>query len=146
MSIKPGRPTAKLLVLPALFAVLLCGCSTTKFTPYHGTATFQGKGGASRLVDGVEFWEDGDSDRKYTVVGEIEVSRKGGEWSARMGRLLSNSDDQDSAIAKLARKQGGDAVIVVSTDHKSSDDNSGKTSHQQKSARFVVIKYLDQPR
>ena len=68
----------KMLKLFSVFtaAVLLCGCSSTKFTEYHGSEVLQGAGGEERTVDGIDFWEKGDPDRKYIILGVIEESRK----------------------------------------------------------------------
>ena len=66
----------KIRMLTALFAaaLLLCGCSSLKFTAYQVSGVFQGKGGIEREVDGVDFWEDGEPGRKYKILGLIEES------------------------------------------------------------------------
>ncbi len=63
----------KIQVLSGLFAamVLLCGCSTPKFTEYHGTEVIQGKGGAVRATDDIDIWENGDPARKYSILGLV---------------------------------------------------------------------------
>jgi hypothetical protein len=40
-------------------AVLLCGCSSTKFAEYPGSEVLQGAGGEERSVNGIVFWENG---------------------------------------------------------------------------------------
>ena len=113
-----------------LFATfLLGGCSTsTKFTQYQGAEVFQGKGGgAVSNVDDIDFWEDGDADRKYKILGLIEHNRGQRNSFGRYFRSFSSSGDAESAIAKAARKNGGDAVIVLSGDDaQSSEDDLGR--------------------
>jgi len=134
----------KFQMLSTLFVatVLLCGCSTTKFTEYHGSEVFQGTGGSVRVVDGIDFWENGDSNRKYRVLGAIDESPSHRLPIGRISRLFSGSEDRDSAIAKAARKRGGDAVILVSTDQEPSDTGQSGDEKQQRITKFVVVKYV----
>ena len=83
--------------------LLICGCSTTKFTEYHGSEVFQGKGGgAVSNVDGIDIWEDGDADRKYKILGLIEQSRGERLPFGRFFRIFSSPGDRDSTIANAA--------------------------------------------
>lgn len=121
------------LVIP----VLLCGCSSTKFTDYHGADVFKGKGGAVRDVDGTDFWYDGEPDRTYKIIGFIEESPG----------VFSGSGDP--SIASLAHKRGGDGVIIVGggvpeQDSEDDDDRRFGRKSRQKS-KYVVIKYVDSP-
>src|ERR1700722_3194517 len=103
--------------------VLLCGCSSTKFTEYRMAEVIQGAGGLAQGIDGIEFWEKGDPDRKYKILGVINEIRRHRVPLGRLTRIFSNfgsGDDSDSAIAKVARKHGGDAVIFVSKDQEQS--------------------------
>jgi hypothetical protein len=111
--LKIAPATMKIPILSTLFVatVFLCGCSSTKFTEYHGSEVFQGTGGSVRVVDGIDFWENGDSNRKYKILGVIDESHKHGYLPGRFNRLFSDSGDRESAIAKVAHKQGGDAVV-----------------------------------
>jgi hypothetical protein len=127
-------------------AALLCGCSTTKFTEYHGTEVFQGKGGEPRDVDGMEFWDDGEPARKFKILGVITHSRGERLPLGRLSRIFSSpssEDDREAKIAKAARKQDGDAVIILSGDEGSSDegDDGGGSRHGHR--RYVVVKYLE---
>jgi hypothetical protein len=127
--------------LVALF--ILCGCSSTKFTEYHGSDVFPGKGGgAVSSVDGIDFWEDGDADRKYKILGLIEHSRGQRLPFGRFFRSFSSSGDQESAIAKAARKQGGDAVIVLNGDDEQSGGDEFGGGHHRQHKKFVVVKYV----
>jgi hypothetical protein len=135
----------KIKLLSALLftMVLLCGCSSVKFTEYHGSTVFQGKGGALRSVDDVEIWEDGEPDRKYKILGFVEESRGHRVPLGRISRLFSNSSDSDSAIVKAAHKHGGDAVIIVGgSQEPASDEGYGRGSHQR-TKKVVIIKYVE---
>lgn len=85
-------------LLTALFSGLVTSCSSTKFMEYRGPNIVQGKGGTLRVVDGVDFWENGDPDRKYKILGVIDDSRGDGLIS-RIGK--------DSDIANKAKEYGG---------------------------------------
>jgi hypothetical protein len=127
----------KSIALLFFTAVLLCGCSSTKFTEFKGTGVFQGTGGELRTVDDIDFWENGEPDRKYKILGTLDAGH-----GHRGGHLLGAfHQDRDTAIAKGVRKHGGDAVIFVAKDQPPSDEDdfSGK-KHQQ--FTLVVIKYL----
>jgi hypothetical protein len=128
-------------LLVALF--VLCGCSSTKFTEYHGSEVFQGKGGgAVSNTGGIDFWEDGDADRKYKILGLIEHSRGQRLPFGRFFRSFSSPGDQESAIAKAAREQGGDAVIVLSGDDEQSGDDEFGGGHHRQHKKYVVVKYV----
>ena len=66
------------LVFTALVLGLITSCSSTTFTEYRGASIVQGKGGTLRVVDGVDFWENGDPNRKYKILGVIDDSRGDG--------------------------------------------------------------------
>jgi hypothetical protein len=138
----------KIQMLSTLFlaTVFLCGCSSTKFTEYHGPEVFQGAGGSVRVVDGIDFWENGDSNRKYKILGVIEESHKRGYLPGRFNRLFSDSGDREKAIAKAAHKQGGDAVIFVSRDQEQSNMDHSGNGHHRRSTELVVVKYVDEPK
>ncbi|HXD01657.1 MAG TPA: hypothetical protein VN048_20135 [Verrucomicrobiae bacterium] len=123
---------------------LLGGCSTsTKFTEYQGTDVFQGKGGgAVSDVDGIDFWEDGDADRKYKILGLIEHSRGKRPPFGRFFRSFSSSGDSESAIAKAARKNGGDAVIVLGGDDEQSGGDDFGERHHRSHKKYLVVKYV----
>jgi len=138
----------KIQILSTLFVatVFLCGCSSTKFTEYHGSEVFQGTGGEVRVVDGIDFWENGDSNRKYKILGVIEESHKRGYLPGHFNRLFSDSGDREKAIAKAAHKQGGDAVVFVSRDQGQSNMDQSGNGHHQRSTELVVVKYVDEPK
>ncbi len=101
-----------------------------------------------RVVDGIDFWENGDSSRKYKILGVIDESHKRGSLPlpGHFNRLFSDSGDRESAIAKAAHKQGGDAVIFVARDQEPSSVDQYGSGHHRRSTELVVIKYVDEPK
>lgn len=127
------------LKIPYMFAtvisiMLVTSCVSTKFTEYRGSEVIEGKGGTIRVVDGIDFWENGEPDRKYRIIGVIDDSRGDGLISA-----LS----QDGAIAKLTRKRGGNAVILTDNTRELQgvDLDSGDTRYKRMT-KFMVVKYV----
>jgi len=128
-------------------AFLVCGCSTAKYEEFHSSDVVQGKGGELRDVDGMDFWENGDPDRKYKILGTIEESPKHHLPLGRVSRLFSGSDDRDSAIAKVAHKKGGDAVVKVpkAPEPATDDEQPIEGRHDNRSHQrfvFIVVKYV----
>jgi hypothetical protein len=119
-------------------AVLLCGCSSAKFTESHGLGVLQGSGGEVRSVDGIDIWENGEPARKFEILGSVV----GIPRSPRLGRLsVLFSQDRDSAIAKIAHEHGGDAIILLHLKREPSDEDQfgdEKRGH----IKLVVIRYV----
>jgi hypothetical protein len=134
----------KIKLPSALFVtlVLLCGCSTTKFTAYHGSEVFQGKGDAVRSVDGIDLWYNEDPDRKYKVLGFIEETSRHRHPLGRSSELFSDSEDRDSTIAKDAHERGADAVILVGENLEPSSAGDSGDGNRQRIKKLVVVKYV----
>lgn len=117
----------------AVLALLTISCSKTKFTAYRGHAIVDGKGGTVRVVDGIDFWENGQPDRKYRILGVIDDFRGEGLFVPR----------KDPAIAKIARENGGDGVILVGSSRELSgiDVNTG-IAHHRRITKVLVVKYI----
>lgn len=132
-------PGGRMKVLSLVFTVLVLGaitaCSSTRFAEYRGASIVQGKGGTLRVVEGVDFWENGDPDRKYKILGVIDDSRGDGLIS-RMGK--------DSDIANKAKEHGGDAVIFIGSDRelRGVDLSSGVVKYRRVT-KVLVVKYLE---
>ena len=119
-----------------LFATaLLCGCSTPKFTEYHGAEVFRGTGGGYRFVGDIEFWESGGPMRKYKILGAIDDSLTVGGFM--------HFGDRDTAIAKIARERGADAVMLVAIAPVQSGEDEDGIFHTPKSTKLVFIKYVN---
>ena len=99
MQIHPAR-----ILLP-LFLLGLSACSTTTFLHTSGTGIQRGNGGAFRIVDGIELYQEGAPNRPYQVVGVIEDSRPAGPWTL---------GPRANTVAKLALQNGGQAIIQQS--------------------------------
>jgi hypothetical protein len=124
--------------------VLLGGCSSTKYTECHGTQVLVGEVGTPRNVDGIDFWENGIPSRKYKILGIIGKSSKQHVPLGRLSKAFSSSDDsddRDAAIAKVARKHGGDGVVPVGGGGQSDAGDSGSRKHQR--VVLVAIKYVE---
>ncbi len=87
-----------------LAASLAVGCASTNFIEYRGPDLVQGTGGTVRTVDGIEFWENGNPNRKVKILGVIDDKRADG---------LFSKSSRDSALAKTAKSKGGDAVVLM---------------------------------
>ena len=48
-----------IIIALAAVGIFAIGCSTTTFTEYRGQGVVEGKSGALRKVDGIDFWENG---------------------------------------------------------------------------------------
>jgi hypothetical protein len=120
-------------IIFAALVLLTTACSTTTFTEYRGQGIVEGKGGSVRKVGGIEFWADGEPDRKYQVIGVIDDSR----GDSLMG------GDAAKEIAKVAQEHGGDAVVLGSSsrEFRRIDPNSG-TAQYTKTTKVFVVRYV----
>lgn len=91
----------RLLALACLLT-LVSACSTNYYT-YSGSGVYQGRGGASKNVDGVDIWLVGTPPRKFKIIGYITDSRHQGVISMAL---------RDSALASVAKKNGGDGILI----------------------------------
>jgi hypothetical protein len=106
-------------------AALLAGPAAragTGFLTYDGwDSVQQGRGGAKKVVDGVDFWMAGSPPRRFKILGTIDgARRKGG-----LVGMVSFSSPEDS-VAKRTLAAGGDAVILTDA----------------RAANYLVVKYL----
>jgi hypothetical protein len=153
------RGPVKIQLLAILFvaAALLCGCASTnktksnvKFTDLHSSEIYPGKGGEQTVIDGLDFWLTGDPDRKYKILGMLDF-RQGKQGHGHGGRLSSmfSGDDQkadtdpETQIAEAAKKNGGDAVVVVQEDQRSNDADEFGSENHRTVTRYVLVKYVE---
>ena len=120
--------------LPVIAAFVMTACSHTSFSEYRGADIVQGKGGTVHVVDGIDFWDSGDPDRKYKILGAITDERP----NNLIGLLAGNR-----AIVKAVRERGGDGVIKGPTNRNFNgiDLNNGMARTSLES-RLLVVKYL----
>jgi hypothetical protein len=141
-------------LLVVLTASLLVGCATTEYKPFEGkTSLFEGKGGTKVVVDGMDYWDNGEPPRKFQLLGIIDDERPGGG----IPMALLRGD-----MVKKARAAGGDALIQLGsqsqiTGYRTSGSASAygygnsATAYgssttmpvRRNVARFAVIKYLE---
>lgn len=103
-------------MLALVVSLVSCG---TPFTQYRGKGILEGKGGTVRSVDGVDFWETGEPDRKCRILG-----------------MLEDDDTSDSTIASVVKKHGGNAVVHGGIDRHGNIDSRMRT-------KLLVVKYLE---
>jgi hypothetical protein len=127
------------LFFPLLLVVVILfdGCSSPKFTKYSGSEIFQGTGGGTmQTVDGIQFWEHGEPARKYEILGIIDHSHQHGHFP--------DFGSRESTLAKIAREQGGDAIMRVSKDKDPADEEGVFASWPHQQIRtLVVIKFVE---
>ena len=123
------------IIFSIIIRTLLYGCANTKYTEYRGDGIIQGKGGSLRTVAGVEIWENGEPNRKYKIIGFAQDNRGNGPIANAIW---------DSAITKLVKEKGGDAVIFESTTRvlRGIDLEYGYARYSNRS-KIIVVKYLD---
>jgi hypothetical protein len=100
-TLQPLKRSALVLTL-ALSIALCAGCSTTYYA-YSGSGIYQGQGGASKRVNGIDLWVVGTPPRKFRIVGYITDSRPGGPIPMAT---------RDGQMAAAAKKNGGDALLL----------------------------------
>ncbi|MEI8299403.1 MAG: hypothetical protein WCH32_15455, partial [Pseudomonadota bacterium] len=81
------------------------------FTAWEGkNAVQEGDGGTKKTVNGIDFWADGSPPRKFKLIGYIHDRR---HKSGLVGMVRMSGLESD--IAKVAKANGGDAVILVAS-------------------------------
>jgi hypothetical protein len=115
--------TAPLNFLAALAAglLLMSGCKHASYATFRGTGPVQGTGGTVRSIEGIEIWENGTPNRKYSILGVSDQERKG-----------NNDKKYDKELCQLAQKHGGNAIIMVS---------EAPESHSRSTVKAQVIRY-----
>lgn len=135
-------------------AFLISGCSTTKFEKYDGSPTPAGNVGEVDSIDGIDFWKNGQPNRQYLILGVIEQSHHHRLPLGRLSRAFSSPGDSENreeareeAIAKVAHKNGGNAVILVAENPESdtdADESSDETysHHRHQQFTLIVVRYV----
>jgi hypothetical protein len=151
-SAKLMKSSIPLLIIAA--TLLLAGCASTEFQAFEGKASiFEGLGGTKTVIGGVEFWENGEPPRKFKLLGIISDERPAG-----LIPMASLKKD----IAKKAKEQKADAVILLSSESKLMGTvynasattqfygNTAVTSGSgtsvpvmRNNAKFAIVRYVD---
>lgn len=104
------------LSLGAGLAVLLVsGCAIytpTSFSGWRGEAEFTGSGGTVRHTDGIDIWTYGEPDRRCRLLGLIQQEYYNN--NSIMSFLAGAT--KDSRIINVAKENGGDAIVLLSSD------------------------------
>jgi hypothetical protein len=110
------------LMLAALTAsvFLFPACRHVTYTTYQGTGPVEGTGGTVRSINGVEIWENGNPNRRYTILGVTDQER-----------TSSNPKKYDEELCHIAQKHGGNAVIILS------DNPAGKGMIKAQIVRYA---------
>jgi hypothetical protein len=141
-------------VLCAAIAFTATATLGQDFTAYEGKNTVrEGEGGGKKVVEGVDFWSDGEPPRKYKLVGYITDRRlKSGLFG------MASMAGLEKDVALLAKKNGGDAVIQMGSETETTGSvgtafgsrfgNSASgfgaaAAVQKNNSKFAVLKYVN---
>jgi hypothetical protein len=133
--------------------VILTACATTEYKVWEArTNVLEGSGG-TKLMYGMELWDNGEPPRKFTVLGIIDDARPAGPIP--MARLRGD-------MVRRAREAGGDALIQLNSQSHiagtymmgsgtgyafgsmaMAQGSSVAVPVRRNVAKFAVIKYLD---
>ena len=134
-------------------AILLSGCATvigtnTEYKEWRGDNTFLGNGGAVEVVDNVEFWEQGEPNQPFKVIGLINQTKQ-----ASIGHGILFSDFNRDQILDIVKRENGDGVVTMNSQRFVSGYKTempmNQYGHAATSARYAeasvlaVFKYLD---
>lgn len=126
--------TRKLSSLMLVGLMLAAGCASTNFTEYRGPSIAQGTGGTVRTVDGIDFWENGNPNRKFKVLGVIDDKRGDG---------LFSQSSRDKALASVAKAKGGTAIILIGSKSQLTGIDNYGNAHRSVSTKVMLVKYED---
>lgn len=109
------RPLTQRILVFSVVMVSFIGCAAvtgtqTSFKAWSGDKIYKGEGGAFEVVNGVEFWEHGEPNRPYKIVGIITQSKS----EDSVNKLLFGSYSQKQ-ITEIVRHENGDGVVVASS-------------------------------
>ncbi len=107
---KPAARSRQALafVLAAACSAAMLGCANTQYKSFETAAAKVnlGRGGTKQVIDGMDFWDNGEPPRHFKVIGFVEDQRP----DAPFPMLVQRGE-----IVAKARAAGGDAVVQVSS-------------------------------
>jgi tetratricopeptide (TPR) repeat protein len=113
--------------------------SSTSFQKWDGPNEFTGDGGSYITKDGIDIYTLGEPNKKFSIIGTINHNMiADGTVIALFGDSWAYSN-----LAKEAKKQGGDAVILLNSKSKIVSF-TGQGSISSSKTQAVVIKYMRQ--
>jgi hypothetical protein len=146
-----------LVVIAAIALAVATIVQAQEFLPYEGkNAISEGDGGTKKIVDGIEFWADGAPPKQLKLLGYITDRR---HKTGLLGKISMSNLESD--VAKVTKENGGDAVILVSSEaetvgavgnsagsartygNTTRGSSFGSTSAVQKNnSKYAVVKYI----
>jgi len=107
-----ARVAVASLLLAGVVGFNVSAVNAQEFVAYEGkSALREGEGGTKKSVDGIDFWSDGAPPRKFLLLGFINDRRH----KTGLFGMISMSN-LESSVAEVAKKNGGNAVILVSSE------------------------------
>ncbi len=138
-NVRPLKGTSMRAIICLLAAAVCISCATSDYQPYEGKSNlYEGKGGTKVVVDGVDFWANGEPPRKYTILGVV---------ANEVGSGIGDEAIIRAAAANEVKKRGGHAAIQL--DSNSSISGIVRTSPGfymaagVKRMQFAVIRYVE---
>jgi hypothetical protein len=166
---KNNHRLTTLLLMCGLAAGVAGAVRAQDFLPYEGkNAIREGEGGTKKVVNGIDFWADGAPPRQFKLLGYISDRR---HKSGLIGMIRMSGLESD--IADVAKQNGGDAVILVSSEAETigsvgntfgqvqanANSNGGNTTGhatgwstgttsavQKQQSKYAVVKYIEAPK
>jgi len=137
-----NRPPKPIWLATVTALLLLGGCSSLKlsFQEYRGSDIFQGHGGSDQPVDGIDFWVTGTPYRKYQMLGLIDNKSRHPDADEA---AAAPDPDMESAVAKIARAHGGDAIIIVDGGPAPAPSGEDSQPSSPRLKKLMVIKYVN---
>ena len=135
------------------FLIIICffsSCISINYSNYRGSEVLSGSGGSVFNKKGVDFWENGEPDQKYKIIGIIDYKAN----DAPIQNAKTNKK-----IAKKVLEVSGDAVILFNEEKENRGTfNKGKINKGRNNSlnyngnsiniikkyrKYYVIKYVD---
>lgn len=122
----------KQVLIAVLVAAGLGGCAATRpaYVEYHGGEVQVGRGGAMKVVDGVELWSDGSPPRKHRII-------------AMTTRSSNAPGSVSSRVILDVKAAGGDAAVQVSATDKLLGVGKGGSAEYETLYKYAIIKYVN---
>ena len=131
----------------------MVGCATTEFKPFEAKVNaFEGVGGTKVIVEGMEFWDNGEPPRKYMVLEIIEDESPGGPipMASLKGDVVQKAKEvaSDTVIQLNKNSQlvgvysSGSATAYSYGRSVNAYGSSTAVPMHRNFSKFAVVKYL----